>query len=196
MKNKLQAVLFTLFDEVSSSKTRRYLVDRPDFQTRLDNVTATMEGLRTTYGKIISVNGEAYAVDEYNVPARLVHTLNSGRIYASIDAVGKCDPFRDEAGVTIPMTPMSFNAFWNDFNVNQTEEFKIPLVQMKREHLTLEDLSYLEDEKGDMRKFHESGICALEDSWLIGMQVQEIESYLPVYQAPSNNGVAKWLLSR
>jgi hypothetical protein len=182
-------------NETATNRTVKYFTTASDYETRLKDVTTSIVGLMSTYGSVVSVNGDIFNVADYKVPSQLVDLINSGRIYGSSDAIDRVEPMFEIEAVSIPLTPSAFNKFFADFNSLQGdagEKFSLNEGYVRRD-VTLEDFQYLEDENGSLRKFHNDGFAA-EICALVGLQLEAISSYLPKYEKPSYRGIGLWVL--
>lgn len=184
------------FNLYSSVKTQKYFIHSDDFDQRLEDVVNTIVGLMSINGTVVTVNGDQFSKSDYKIPARLVDLIRCGSIYASTDAINRARPIFEVEKVQTSLTPMQFNRFFNDFNVGQQEGYQsIHLVEASgRGAVSLEDVQYLEDGNGVMRKLHENGF-EIELCSLLGLEIETISQYLVGYSKPSITEVAVWLFS-
>lgn len=196
LKSNLKQAFLEGFQTYCSVKTSKYFVHSDNFDQRLDSVVETIVGLMSVKGTVVTVNGDQYSKSEYKVPTRLVDLIRSGFIYASPDAIDRAEPVFEVSKVRPNLSPMQFNRFFTDFNVGQCEGY--PSFQLSevagRDAVTLEDVQYLEDENGVMRKLHESGF-EIELCALLGLNITALSPYLVGYPKPTNMEVVKWLFS-
>lgn len=190
---KLIAAFEAMVTETATARTRKYVVSQGDFKQRLSSVVNTMVGLMSCFGSTVEVDGVSFNLSDYKVPTKLTDLINSGRIYASSDCVGRVGPMFEVEHVGVSMTPDAFNRFFTDFNLNQDGN-EIQLSEgLTRRTVTLEDVQYLEDEDGMMCKLHDGGfdieLCAV-----IGLKLDALTSYLTRYTRPTELGVGLWLL--
>lgn len=182
------------FEMYSSVKTSKYFVHSDNFDQRLNDVVNTIVGLMSVKGTIVTVNGDQYSKSEYKVPARLHDLIRCGSIYASPDAIDRAEPIFEVMKVQTSLNPMQFNRFFTDFNAGQFEGY--PSLQLAevagRDAVTLEDVQYLEDEDGVMRKLHENGF-EIELCSLLRLNIETLSPYLVGYNKPTQTEVAVWL---
>lgn len=195
VNTQLLDAFLLLNDEVASGRTRKYFTGDARFNERLQDVLQTIEGLRTAYGSSVVVDGEVYNRSDYLVPKKLKDYVNSGRIYASKDAIGVESPIFESEKVNIPLSPEAFHHFFTEFNGTQGEDKKFILVEsLTKENLTLEDLQYLEDESGlQLAKLREEAICDSVTCQLMGYRLDSLTKYLRKYAKYNPKGILKWL---
>lgn len=206
---KLYNSLLNFIVEVASPKTNKYLIGssiqviesgklvKQDFERRLEDVVRTLYVLRSTFSSSVTVNGETFNVSEYNIPSTLDDFMNTGRLFTTQDAIGKCEPstatfVKDDGtiaknGEVGIVTPERFNAFWNSFNENQSEGFsRLNLVPFKRKDICYGDLQYAED-AGVLVKVSDVGadefVCFLAD-----LQINDSNGYAK-YDVPTYNAI-------
>lgn len=192
LTTKLIAALTAMISETASARTVKYMTSQPDFEQRLENVVNTIVGLMSCFGSTVEVDGVSFNLSDYKVPAKLVALVNSGRIYASSDCVGRVEPMFEVEHVGVSMTPESFNRFFTDYNVNQGENGIKLSEGLTRRTTTLEDVQYLEDEGGMMCKLHDGGFD-MELCYLLGLKLDALTPYLTKYSRPMDLGVGLWL---
>lgn len=190
---KLVAALTATVTETATARTTKYMTSQPDFKQRLNDVVDTIVGLMSCYGSTVEVDGVSFDLSDYKVPAKLVSLVNSGRIYASSDCIGRVEPMFEVEHVGVSMTPESFNRFFIDYNVNQGDNGIQLSEGLTRRTITLEDVQYLEDEDGMMCKLHDGGFD-IELCYLIGLEIDALTPYLTKYSKPTDLGVGLWLL--
>lgn len=192
---ELKSILNYALGALASAKTARYFMGKdglPD-QSRLNGVVNTIEAIRATEGKTIKVGEDFFPVEEYKIPNALVDYVRAGITYASADAVGKCEPiFKAQAGVAV-LSPIAFNKFFDDFNINQPEEYQVPTTGGWRgEPVTLENVQYLENESGDLCMLHNGGF-GIETCALLHFKVPALTACMPSYTRPTMEGFKIWL---
>lgn len=194
VKNRIRTALEKGIAEVASARTKRYVIDQKDYSTRLDDVANTLVGLMSSFGSSVSVDGDVYNVSEYKVPNKLIDLLNVGRVYGSCDAIERVEPMFEIVKEPITLTPGAFNAFFINFNAQQGDcaQFSLSEGYVRRD-VTLEDVQYLEDACGSMRKFHNQGL-PIEICSIVGLRIEAIEDYLLSYSKPSDRAIGLWLL--
>lgn len=190
---RLVRLFIDAFELMASQKTMKYFINDSSFEQRLIDVVQTIEAIRCSQSNTISVDGESYAVSEYKIPTRLVDYVNAGIIYASSDAVGSRAPIIKVNGCTGKLTPLQFNKFFDDFNINQ--ETKLNTVEsFNRSTTVLGDVQYAEDEHGMMIRLSETGLD-IETCYLVGIRIDGLGDYLTSYSMPNKDGITKWLFS-
>lgn len=191
---RLKVVLNNTIDTLASARARKYVLSDKGFNQRLSDVCDTIEAIRSTLGTEVDLDGESYAIKDYQIPKALVNYVSSGLIYGSSDAVGKVDPVIRVKKTEAKLSPIVFNKFFADFNGYQAEGFRIPVVDAwnKLTAISLEDVQYLEDESGRMAKLHENGFD-IQTCWLIELSVEGLCRYLSKYDAPTKDGMTTWL---
>jgi hypothetical protein len=191
---RLKVVLKNTFDDLASVRAKKYVLSDEGFDQRLSDVCDTINAIRSTLGTEVDLNGESYPIKDYQIPKALVNYVSSGLIYGSSDAVGKVDPIIQIKKAEAKLSPLVFNKFFADFNGYQADGYKIPVVDAwnRLTTVSLEDVQYLEDKSGRMAKLHENGFD-IQTCWLIGLSVEGLCQYLSKYDAPTKDGMTRWL---
>lgn len=182
------------FENVASLETTKRFIKQADYEERLQDVVNTIVALTAEYSSIVTVDNVPYSKNEYRVPSQLIDLMSSGRVFGSPDAVGRAKPMFEVSRSRIKLTPTQFNKVFSDFNRNQTDGFKqLKLEQCAvRDDVTLEDVQYLNDGCGFMRKLHNNGFN-IETCVLLGLNIPELSEFLPRYNEPQVGEVATWL---
>jgi hypothetical protein len=164
-----------------------------EFEKRLENVVRTLMALRATFSSTITVGEESYLTQEYHVPQKLISFLNSGRVYMTGDAIGRSNAAEAEKVKDGDiLTPLAFNAFWDEFNRNQDEGNRIVLTDgYTRENLTLGNLQFADDGNGLLVKINDSGLSA-EECWLFNIKLNDSDGFTK-YPSISLDGMAQFL---
>lgn len=194
-ESELKVVLTNGMADLASARTAKYFFkDGVVDADRIGKIVNTIEAIKSATGNFIMVDGEQYSKFDYRLPKALVDYVNAGKIYASKDAIGGSEPLFDSEKVKAELSPLAFNKFFDDFNRNQDEGYRIPTVDNWSASIkTLEDVQYLYDEdSGAVCKFHEGGMdectCAL-----LHITLPEITNCMPKYDKPTRNGYTLWL---
>lgn len=194
-RSELKEVLINGLTDLASARTAKYFFkDGVVDADRIGKIVNTIEAIKSATGNFINVEGEQYSKFDYRLPKALVDYVNAGRIYASKDAIGGSEPLFYSEKTAAEMSPLAFNKFFDDFNRNQDEGYRIPTVDNWSASIkTLEDVQYLYDEDcGTLCKFHEGGMdectCAL-----LHCTLPEVTNVMPKYDKPTRNGYTLWL---
>lgn len=188
--------LININEKTSREEIEANTILRGPFIDRIEDVVETIEAIRgTDASSIIVGKGDVYSVSEYQIPTVLVNYTNSGKIYASTDAIGREEPYFQAERKIAKLSPLQFNKVFDDFNENQHDGYRIAVVEnWDRKKTSLEDVQYLEDGEGSMLKLHEQGFDIYTCD-LIGLQIDGLSSFLTRYDAPTVKGYEEWLLS-
>lgn len=188
---KIVTLIHNAFGLMASQRTVRYFLKSEDYGQRLVDVVDTLEAIRCSRSNTISVDDESYAISDYRIPVKLFDYLNSGIIYASSDAAGSKKPIFKANVCSGKLTPLQFNKFFDDFNVNQERKLNVS-DNFTRSTTVLGDVQYAEDGQGMMLRLGESGFD-LETCYLLGFRLDGFEAYLTKYAKPNVDGITRWL---
>lgn len=188
---KVVELIHNAFELVGNQKTMKYFIKSEDYGQRLIDVVETLEAIRCSQSSTISVGDESYTISDYKIPVKLISYVNAGIIYASSDAVGSRKPLFKANVCSGKLTPLQFNKFFDDFNINQDLKLNVS-DNFTRSTVVLGDVQYTEDEQGMMLRRCEGGLD-LETCYLIGLRIDGLADYLTKYAKPNTDGMTKWL---
>lgn len=147
---------------IAVSRTRRYLFGKGDdfkaFVERTGNVIFTLLMIRSKGRNVtIEVNGDYYDVTQYEAPINLQKVIVTGRVWPSTDSylgpkvyVEQEEPecqfdYAGEQYIAELVSPSVVKKYFDDFNRDQGDSFKLNLVQIDFKQVTLQEFSCLVD---------------------------------------------------
>lgn len=211
MKTIITDFIIGLTDN-ASSKTARYFVESRSFKQDTVDVVFTLLSIRAkARAGNIEVNGDQRAVTDYVAPLNFVKLIQAGRVWATRDSIEVENEYqKSEKPVTEVVlgeenkefvaklvTPEKVVAYFEKYNANQSEEFKVQLGKVN-----FDEVSVLLDFKSLVSQSNPEmlvpmGAAGVEDlvAFYNGIRCPIDDAYVTKYPVVREEARGRWLIS-